>query len=252
MQTRNKKRELEFEEKHLKNKRKLISGGITLLFHLLVVVLLLVLGLQYQVPPPAEQGVEISAEELTEASVAMTGQRGGDFSQNKTPNATKEDADNFITQEVDDAPIKSKPYKPRVVKETENKKPTTENDALFPGKKSPKGNGEGSGVGVGKGEDGKGGAGTSNYSDGYSLNGRSAKFLPKPESNKKETGNVVVIIEVDQEGRVISARAGGKGTTIMDTNIWRKCEQAAKKAKFSPKADAPEKQRGTITYHFVN
>jgi hypothetical protein len=56
---------------------------------------------------------------------------------------------------------------------------------------------------------------------------------------------------VDQQGNVISAVAGGRGTTLMDTNIWRTCEQAAKKAKFTPKTNAPDEQRGTITYKFV-
>ncbi len=244
-------KDINSENKRKDQKRRLISGAITLLFYLLVFVLLSFLGLPYQDPPPAEQGVEISAGDLTDMGDAVMGAMGGDIAQERQSNLSPDDADNIATQNTEDSPITSKTTK------TQNKKqpktPTVENDAMFPGKKGAKGNGQGAGSGYGQGENGTGGGGNgaNALGDGYSLNGRTAKFLPKPETNKKETGNVVVMIEVNPDGQVINARAGVKGTTLMDSNIWRKCEQAAKKAKFSAKEDAPEKQRGTITYHFV-
>lgn len=240
------------ENKRIDKKRRLISGVITLVFYLLVFVLLSFLGLPYQDPPPAERGVEISAGDLTDTGDALAGVTGGDVAQERESNFSPKDADNIATQNTEDSPITSKPTKTRENKK-QPKTPTVENDAMFPGKKGARGKGQGSGSGFGQGENGIGGGGNgSNASgSGYSLNGRTAKSLPKPETNKKETGNVVVMIEVNPEGVVIRATAGVKGTTLMDSNIWRKCEQAAKKAKFSAKEDAPEKQRGTITYHFV-
>lgn len=240
------------ENKRKDQKRRLISGAITLLFYLLVFVLLSFLGLPYQDPPPAEQGVEISAGDLTDMGDAVMGNMGGDIAQEKQSNFSPRDADNIATQNTEDSPITSKPTRTRQ-NQKQPKTPTVENDAMFPGKKGAKGNGQGSGSGYGQGENGTGGGGSgANASgNGYSLNGRTAKYLPKPETNRKETGNVVVMIEVNPEGEVVKATAGVKGTTLMDSNIWRKCEQAAKKAKFSVKEDAPERQRGTITYHFV-
>ena len=55
----------------------------------------------------------------------------------------------------------------------------------------------------------------------------------------------------DQEGNVVSAKAGARGTTLWeDKNLWRLCEQAAKDSKFTAKPDAPELDPGTITYIF--
>ncbi len=236
------------------NKRKLISGGITILFHLLVVLLLLAFGLPYQDPPPPEQGVEISSGDLTDVGNAMIGDAGGDEADEQPSQPTDNDEESVVTQN-ESSPISAKPNKPKKENVKKENKPTVESDALFPGKnKNSKGNGNGSGSGYGKGENGTGGGGTGTNTTGggYSLNGRNAKSLPKPQTNKNETGNVVVEIKVDQDGVVREAHAGAKGTTIMDVNIWRKCEQAARKAKFSAKTDAPELQRGTITYHFTN
>lgn len=240
------------ENKRKDQKRRLISGAITLLFYLLVFVLLSFLGLPYQDPPPAERGVEISAGDLTDMGDAVMGAMGGDIAQESQSNISPDDADNIATQNTEDSPITSKPTKTKQNKK-QPKTPTVENDAIFPGKKGAKGNGQGSGTGYGQGENGTGGGGNgaNTSGNGYSLNGRTAKYLPKPDNKKNETGNVVVLIEVNPEGEVIRATAGVKGTTLMDSNIWRKCEQAAKKAKFSAKEDAPERQRGTITYHFV-
>lgn len=236
------------------NKKKLISGGIAVLFHLLLVLLLFVFGLPYQDPPPPEQGVEISSGDLTDVGNAMLGDAGGDEAEEQVSEPTDSDDESVVTQN-ESSPISAKPNKPKQETTKKDNKPTTDNDALFPGKnKNTKGNGNGSGSGFGNGDNGTGGGGTGTNTSGggYSLKGRGVKSLPKPQTNKNETGNVVVEIRVDQDGVVKEAHAGAKGTTIMDVNIWRKCEQAARKAKFSAKQDAPELQKGTITYHFTN
>lgn len=236
------------------NKRKIISCGITIFFHVILILLLFVFGLPYQDPPPPEQGVEISAGELTDIGNAMKGDAGGDEAEEQVSEPVDNDEESVATQQ-ESSPITAKPNKTKKENVKKETKPTVENDALFPGKnKNPKGNGNGSGSGYGNGENGigGGGTGTNTTGGGYSLKGRNVKSLPKPQTNKNETGNVVVGIKVDQDGVVKEAHAGEKGTTIMDINIWRKCEQAARKARFSAKQDAPELQKGTITYHFTN
>jgi TonB family protein len=242
-------------------KNKIISLGATILFHVLVIVLLLSFGLPYQVPPPPEQGVEIDSGDLTDAGNAMVGDVGGSENEANSEENYSDD-ENVVTQNTENTAITARP---NVTKTNTNKKPkptTTQepkvdNNALFHKgsvKGNGSGNGKGNGTGVGNGN-GNGGGGTGHDVSGnglsYNLNGRSATSLPKPRTNKQETGKVVVQIMVDQQGNVISAVAGGRGTTLMDTNIWRTCEQAAKKAKFTPKTNAPDEQRGTITYKFV-
>jgi hypothetical protein len=56
---------------------------------------------------------------------------------------------------------------------------------------------------------------------------------------------------VDQQGNVTKAIAGAKGTTTSNPSLWRKAQQAALSAKFSVNLNAPEEQKGTITYNFI-
>ena len=102
------------------------------------------------------------------------------------------------------------------------------------------------GEGSGKGSGGEGGG----SGVAFSLAGRGPKSLPEPTATSSENGSIVVEIRVDQEGNVVFAKAVWKGTTLTDTNLWRRCEQAAKKSKFTAKPDAPELQPGKITYIF--
>ena len=72
-----------------------------------------------------------------------------------------------------------------------------------------------------------------------------------PSASNNTPGKIVVEIFVDKEGNVVRAKAGVKGTTISNTNLYRKCEQAARKCKFAADPSAPEEQKGTITYRFL-
>lgn len=85
----------------------------------------------------------------------------------------------------------------------------------------------------------------------YSLAGRQANFLPVPEYTTQATGRVVVQVTVNQQGQVIRAEAGARGTTTTDRTLHRLAEEAARRARFDLQADAPEEQRGTITYNFI-
>lgn len=73
--------------------------------------------------------------------------------------------------------------------------------------------------------------------------------LPKSSSGKFE-GVVVVQIKVNQYGEVTEAISGSEGTTVTDKSLWTYCRNAALKAHFNQKADAPAIQLGTITYRF--
>lgn len=84
----------------------------------------------------------------------------------------------------------------------------------------------------------------------FSLNGRSSNLLPAPPKIHNTEGKVVVEVTVDQDGRVIKARSGVKGTTISDEELWKAAKQAALKATFNVNKNAPAAQKGTITYLF--
>jgi TonB family protein len=84
------------------------------------------------------------------------------------------------------------------------------------------------------------------------LEGRSVMgSLPLPvKDNIQKSGTVVVRIYVNRDGTVTSAVAGETGTTVTDKVLWDNAVAAAKKAKFNVSRNAPESQRGTITYVF--
>lgn len=81
----------------------------------------------------------------------------------------------------------------------------------------------------------------------WSLKGRNIKTLPKPSTQFNQEGRVVVAIQVNSEGKVISATVG-EGTTVSDYQTRQVALEAARKAEFSPSEN--KIQVGTITYTF--
>ena len=93
------------------------------------------------------------------------------------------------------------------------------------------------------------GLGTSGIS--YSLQGRGSQALPPPKYDYQGEGRVVVEVSVDRSGKVTQAIPGVKGSTTLDEYLLRVAKEAALKARFVSKADAPVVQKGTITYNFI-
>ncbi|MBP5515616.1 MAG: energy transducer TonB [Bacteroidales bacterium] len=83
----------------------------------------------------------------------------------------------------------------------------------------------------------------------YSMGGRRGT-LPVPSYQYQKNGKVVVEISVDREGNVIEVMAPAKGSTLIDRTLIEASRQAAFKAHFNTDPDAPEIQKGTITYIF--
>ncbi|MEI6124606.1 MAG: hypothetical protein WCQ95_13390 [Bacteroidota bacterium] len=113
------------------------------------------------------------------------------------------------------------------------------------------GTGGGHGTGIGP-NDGLGVGPGHDKGISFVMKDRSIKYLPKPINNTKAEGIVVVEIWVDKKGNVTKYIAGAKGSTTTNQNLWKIAGDAAKRATFSVKADAPEEQKGTISYNFVN
>jgi colicin import membrane protein len=95
------------------------------------------------------------------------------------------------------------------------------------------------------------GSGLGNSGISYDLQGRGVQTLPKPEYKIQEEGRVVVEVSVDREGNVIQAVPGSKGSTTLNENLLKVAKDAAMKARFEVKQDAPVTQKGTITYNFI-
>lgn len=143
----------------------------------------------------------------------------------------------------------------------EEPKPVVNQRALYPGTSTNKtgtnqGNTQGAGD-MGKPQgykdsdkyDGRGGSGNG---ISYSLGGRGGKNLVEPVKVFNEPGVVVIKIEVDREGNVISATFMQKGSQVGFSDEKVKLAiQAAKNSTFLEDQNAPLRQVGTITYNFV-
>lgn len=95
--------------------------------------------------------------------------------------------------------------------------------------------------GTGKGLDGDG---------NYLLGGRKALNKEKKVPDCNETGTVVVKIVVNQQGQVIQAYPGIKGTTNTAPCLIQPAKEAALATKFNSDANAPTRQIGSIIYKF--
>jgi colicin import membrane protein len=95
------------------------------------------------------------------------------------------------------------------------------------------------------------GSGLGSKGISYALEGRGFQYLPEPKYDYQGEGRVVVEVSVDRTGKVTQAVPGTKGSTTLDEYLLRVAKEAALKARFDPKPDAPVIQKGTITYNFI-
>lgn len=260
-----------------------LAAILTLAFHGLLILFLVFMIFHTPVPPYPEagggSGLEVNfgntengmGNNNSEQLIPISTQN---LTQNNDNNVLTEDnADNAIAMNNDDK-IKKKDNNPIKIND-----PVIDSKALYK-KKSGDGNtntagnqgkengelnsksytgdgGSGGGTGGGHGNGHGPGDGESigpGHDKGisYKIDGRTIKYLPKPAYNSKDEGIVVVNIWVGKNGNVTKAIAGGRGTTTANQQLWKLAEDAAKRATFSVNSKAPEEQKGTITYNFIN
>ncbi len=165
--------------------------------------------------------------------------------------------------ETEETPKKVK-EEPKEVKKPDPKPDKNTSDALNSLINGPKKDGKANG---GEGDDNQSGDkgdpngdpnATSYYGQGkgldgdgnYRLGGRKALNKEKFVQDCNESGIVVVKIEVNQQGKVINAIPGAKGTTNNASCLMEPARRAALATKFNSDADAPVKQTGYIEYEF--
>jgi len=249
----------------------------TILFHALLVLALFFMALKTPLPLPDEEGVEVNmgsmdigqGEEQTPPDrLQPAPQPNQEPIKEQVNEETQEPSKEEIsTTENEEAPIISNIVEPK--KETKEVKeeikppepkpePVVDQRLLYTGKKISNSEGDNQtsgnkGIETGLADSpnysGPGGLGSEGIS--YNLGNRKASSLPKPIYNSDDQGRVKVRIRVDKEGRIISAEILQKGTTVSDIKLHTMAVQAALKSVFTPDANAPEIQVGTITYNFI-
>lgn len=105
--------------------------------------------------------------------------------------------------------------------------------------------GDGSGTGHGNGNPGYNGAG------GFDLKGRKLMRKPAPMTDPDAEGTVVVEIIVNENGKVVKATPGQRGSTTTNAKLYSKATQAAYQAQFDVSSNGAKEQRGTYTFVFT-
>ena len=128
-----------------KNKRKGIIG--TLLFHILLIVAFLFMGLTYQIPPPPEEGISINFGYVDEGMSEAEPEDVAEIPEPVQEEIVEEQSaaeEEVVTQETEEAPIvekteqKKKEPEPEKQEVIEEKKPEVNKKALYTGKKKNK------------------------------------------------------------------------------------------------------------------
>jgi TonB family protein len=256
-------------------KDRTIAAVGTIMVHALIVLALFLMAFRTPLPLPGEEGVEVDLGMYNQGMGEVQPEKSAIPQQSMPPkpneNKTIKSKDDIVTQDTEEVPsIKTEKKKEQKEENTtkpketpkepeETPKPVVNPKALFKGSdKSQEGGSEGitgqpgdqgnpNGLAGVKKYEGHGGQGNG---AGYDLGGRGAKSLQRPSKDFPEEGHIVVEIFVDQDGNVIKANIA-KGTDISNTEMRNMALEAARRSKFIADPTAPEEQKGTITYTFV-
>jgi len=178
----------------------------------------------------------------------------------KQPEPEKEIVEEKPVEKPVDSTLLTK-FEEIVEEPAEEPKPVVNERALYKGSSKSSTDGTNQGVKPGVGDmgkpqgykesdnyDGRGGKGNG---PSYGLGGRGYLLLDEPPSTFNEVGEVKVTIYVDREGKVVDARIDYSGTNILDQRQRQQAIEAALNSKFERDPNAPERDRGWITYKFI-
>lgn len=237
----------------MEKKRKYTSAALTAFISGAIIVIMFLFGFTTQLPLPEEQGVVIEVG---------GGGGGGGYDQyvpdENNQAQTNSNQEQYLTQNTQDVNYTANNTNSNNSQQQQENKLDSRLQSFQWGQGGGNGAGTGSGTGSGTGTgtgtgtgDGNGSGVGSGDGPAFSLNGRSAKSIPKPKYNEDDQGKVVVTIWVDKNGNVTRAEPGAIGTTVSSAALWNEAKKAALQAKFSVDRNAPEIQKGTITYTFI-
>ncbi len=265
------------EEENKKYKNRALIG--TIVFHAVLVLCIVLFGLTTPLPLPEEEGVLVSLGFSEQGMGDRQPLTSSPPPPQPQPSRSSEAAEDVATQSTEESVAipdtprdreqpreTTRPEERPRPQETVQEQPQPEPEpqvnpnALFPGRDRQTTTSQNQGDTGEPGNQGQSDGSTDGTAttgggqgDGpsFSLAGRSANHLPKPDYTSQTQGRVVVSITVNRQGQVTRARAGERGSTTTDRVLWAAAEAAAMKARFDVKNDAPHEQIGTITYNFI-
>jgi TonB family protein len=265
-------------EASAERKNKYIALGLTIGIHVLLFLLLFLIVFitpipPFEIKPVPEIEIGLGMEGMGSEDAGGSGQKDKDITTTedaiKNP-VTPNTAANIVTDDTEtDVVVKTNPNaKNNDKSETAVEEPKASSELLnalakLKNKQKHEGKGEGDGNTGGSGDGTKQGVGdgsgtghgnnTPGYNGpgGYDLKGRTLAKHPEKLTDATEEGIVVVLIVVDENGKVIDAKPGQRGSTTQNAALYAKARQAALTAKFNPSPDGAKEQRGTYTFVFT-
>lgn len=251
------------------NSRKGVIG--TLLFHLVLFLLFLFVGMSYPDPPPPEEGITINfgtsdegmGEEQPEEPTVESENQTQDNEVSETTTASNVAEENVVTQNTTETINVNASENTIVESETVVEEQSTSqnlSDALNAFNNSASSSNANEGNAGNPGDQGslEGDPNSNNHTGAgigngvsYSLAGRNLISTPKINDDSQEQGKVVVDIVVDKTGKVIKATPGGRGSTTTSPLLYKKALEAALKTKFNANPDLVADQKGQMTFVFI-
>ena len=244
---------------------------VTVVFHVLLLLLFMFIGLTQPDPLPEESGIELAMADYGTSDFGSGDTESPDPSEQNTEEAasasspsesapeevvTQDEPSEVSAPEVTDPSPTSKPETSTPAKPAKPTVSTGLNDALNAW--NQKGGGD-----SGDGDDqqqGNSGLNTGDptgvgtfHGDGWSvsLGGRGVLRGPNFTDKPKESGKVVLNIFVDRNGNVVRTTPNLAKSTTTSQALINMAQKAAKDCKFAAKPDAAAEQRGEMSFTFV-
>ena len=274
--------------KYFKTPHERKSAALTTIIAVLLLLLFSLVGLKY-FDPPISYGMEVNFGTSTQGSgkvqpvktVASQPKQVQQTTPKQTPSPVEESPAKVLTQkEVSIPVVKKQPIKepqkspPKKIAEQKEVKPTpappkpkVSNSTksilsnVLNAKKVEGEQEQGEGDDVSPGDKGKeegnpyassyyNRAGLGGNGKGYGLNGRNLQSNGAVTQECNEEGTVVVRISVNQQGQVIAAEPGVKGSTNVHPCLLEPAKKTALLHKWFPDTNAPTTQIGFVVINF--
>lgn len=274
--------------KYFKTPHERKSAVLTTIIAVLLLLLFSLVGLRY-FDPPISYGIEVNFGISTQGSgkvqpiktVASQPKKAQQTTSKQTPPPVKEPPAKVLTQKEASIPVVKKqskkqpqqsppkkteaqkevkttpaPPKPKVSNETKSVLSNVLNAKKIEGEQQ-RGEGDDNSPGDKGKEEGNPYAssyynrtGLGGNGKGYGLNGRNLKSNGAVTQECNEEGTVVVRITVNQQGQVIAAEPGVKGSTNVHPCLLSPAKKTALLHKWFPDPNAPTTQIGFVVINF--
>lgn len=228
---------------------------ITIVFHILLLILFIYIGLKQPDPLPQEHAIELSFEDAGGLAGGAVVEQPATAQPPPTP-AEPEPAPSeaVVTDEASEVAM-PKPVQPKPKPEPAKPKPRNPDpNSLFSPSATPNNTNPAAQAGGGTPSNVAGDGGSGSFKgqafEGR-LKGRGLVRGPHITEKPNEGGKVALDIFVDRTGKVTHVALNLDRSTTTSQTLFNLARKAALQCTFSPKPDGPVEQKGDMTFIFI-